>query len=276
MALKNLITMLLLANLVIFKIVVAIRVNNDADDFYKTYYLNKYNRNYRDDQKESKENARKLAKHIAIAITESNNYEEQSHSEDDEKVKRPRFIFPDQMLQMRLENEKPLMIPTNCGAQTFCENVSNYPQRFMDQLILNNSTLRHYTIQDVMPIKTRAYTEENPLCVPIERLIHPQSGRNMKNESLFIIQSNATGFVQAIRIETCLNENSECRLIDVPLGYSMTCKQKYIYRELYAISDTGEVIRDHFKLPASCCCHSKFDPQIVNEVQNSFKKRYNM
>lgn len=77
--------------LFLFQIVVAIRVNNDADDFYKTYYLNKYNRNYRDDQKESKENARKLAKHIAIAITESNNYEEQSHSEGDRNNWKPIF-----------------------------------------------------------------------------------------------------------------------------------------------------------------------------------------
>lgn len=42
-------------------------------------------------------------------------------------------------------------------------------------------------------------------------------------------------------------------------GYSTTCKQKYIYRELSALSDNGEIVRDYFSFPASCCCHVQFN-----------------
>lgn len=42
-------------------------------------------------------------------------------------------------------------------------------------------------------------------------------------------------------------------------GYITTCKQKYIYRELSALSDNGEIVRDYFRFPASCCCHVQFN-----------------
>jgi len=49
------------------------------------------------------------------------------------------------------------------------------------------------------------------------------------------------------------------------------CKQKFIYRELSAISEDGEIIRDYFRLPASCCCHIEFKPEfkqndIINDI----------
>lgn len=41
-------------------------------------------------------------------------------------------------------------------------------------------------------------------------------------------------------------------------GYKTSCKQKYIYRELVAMSASGQIVKDQFSFPSSCCCHVKF------------------
>jgi len=58
--------------------------------------------------------------------------------------------------------------------------------------------------------------------------------------------------------------DAKCRIIDgvIAEGYITMCKQKFIYRELSAISEDGEIIRDYFRLPASCCCHVEFKPEF--------------
>jgi len=58
--------------------------------------------------------------------------------------------------------------------------------------------------------------------------------------------------------------DAKCRIIDglIAEGYTTICKQKFIYRELSAISEAGEIIRDFFRLPASCCCHVEFKPEF--------------
>ena len=54
-------------------------------------------------------------------------------------------------------------------------------------------------------------------------------------------------------------QDGKCRMIDdFAEGYVTMCKQKYIYRELLAISEDGEIVRDYIRLPASCCCHVQF------------------
>lgn len=63
---------------------------------------------------------------------------------------------------------------------------------------------------------------------------------------------------------------------DFAEGYKTTCKQKYVYRELAAVNSDGDVIKDSFRFPSSCCCHVRFigDPQlrlgfgILNPIDN--------
>lgn len=51
-------------------------------------------------------------------------------------------------------------------------------------------------------------------------------------------------------------ENTACQKIEgFALGYKTMCRQKFIYRQLAAISHKGEIVHDLFPIPASCCCH---------------------
>ncbi|EZA59173.1 neurotrophin 1 [Ooceraea biroi] len=177
------------------------------------------------------------------------------------------FAFPDEQSQAqtgedRNSNRKIVLSPVakcNDKNQTFCEDVPNYPTEFVNWALSKNSSLMHYAHRDVIAIVQRADTAEETLCLSTEQLIRPKAGINIENKWLYILQSNETGFHQNIRVETCQEANSKCRLIDgFAEGYVTTCKQKYIYRELSAISEDGEVVRDYFRFPASCCCHVQF------------------
>lgn len=143
--------------------------------------------------------------------------------------------------------------------QTYCEDVPNYPQAFVNQMLIKNSSLLHYAYEDVIALVPRIDNEEEPLCLSSERLIRPKAALNQRNEWLYILQADEPDFRQSLRIEACTEEDTKCRIIDgFAEGYVTTCKQKYIYRELSAISEKGEVVRDYFRLPASCCCHVQF------------------
>ncbi|XP_011883208.1 PREDICTED: uncharacterized protein LOC105570541 [Vollenhovia emeryi] len=161
--------------------------------------------------------------------------------------------------QARSGGDNYVQVPrcTHMG-QTFCEDVPDYPQDFVNRMIAKNSSLLSYAQEDVIGLAPRSDVEEEPLCLSTEKLITPKVGINMKNQWLYILQSNETNFRQSLRIETCREEDAKCRLIDgIAEGYVTTCKQKYIYRELAAISH-GDIVHDYFRLPASCCCHVQF------------------
>ena len=55
----------------------------------------------------------------------------------------------------------------------------------------------------------------------------------------------------------------------LPLGYTTTCVQKYIYKKLVAIKDFKEIYYESFKLPSCCeCMYSKpaYDDQKLAEL----------
>ncbi|KAH0954071.1 hypothetical protein HN011_009509 [Eciton burchellii] len=179
------------------------------------------------------------------------------------------FVFPDEDFQTRnninRESNAEINPVMNCSHknQTFCEDVSNYPIEFINEAILKNSSLMHYAHKDIITILPRSDTDEEPLCLSMEQVIRPKTGININNKWLYILQSDELNFHQSIRVETCQEVNTKCKLIDgFAEGYVTTCKQKYIYRELSGISETGEVVRDYFRFPASCCCHVHFQANI--------------
>lgn len=177
------------------------------------------------------------------------------------------FVFPDDVSQARSGrgNYVNAIGPAaNCDhmQQTFCEDVPNYPEEFVSQALAKNSSLFHYAYNDVLTIAPRTdISDEEPLCLVMERVIRPKTGQNLENKWRYILQSDESNFFQGVRIETCREENTKCRMIDdFAAGYITTCKQKYIYRELSAI-DNGEIVRDYFRFPASCCCHIQFNAE---------------
>ncbi|EGI70030.1 hypothetical protein G5I_01183, partial [Acromyrmex echinatior] len=56
---------------------------------------------------------------------------------------------------------------THCDyiKQTFCEDVPDYPQEFVNQMLAKNSSLLRYAYEDVIAVSPRLDNEEEPLCL---------------------------------------------------------------------------------------------------------------
>ncbi|CAL1678446.1 unnamed protein product [Lasius platythorax] len=154
--------------------------------------------------------------------------------------------------------------PTSASASachsTFCENVTNYPTQMVNAAIARNASLRFLEsvdelLSDPIPdIEHRIKPTDEKLCDYYEHLVYPQTAQNKEKQWLFVV--NLDGLKQRIRVEVCMNDGQECNVIKgFAENYKTSCKQKFIYRELLAVGSNGNIIKDQFRFPSSCCCH---------------------
>lgn len=113
------------------------------------------------------------------------------------------FVFPDVIpfpnVLERLECSSDELI---------CNNVTNYPEQLVDDIIAKHG-LRFSEIfgNDVVItngdklVQRFDYPDEEFLCGSEERLVHPKSGKNQKNQEVMIV--NTAAYIQGVRVETC-------------------------------------------------------------------------
>ncbi|XP_011175697.1 uncharacterized protein LOC105207756 isoform X2 [Solenopsis invicta] len=110
------------------------------------------------------------------------------------------FEFSDEW-QPRNGGDNYASVP-RCEKQTFCEDVPNYPQAYVNQELAKNSSLLQYAYQDVIAVSPRLDNEDIPLCLSTERLILPKTAVNMQDQWMYIVQGD-DNFRQSLRIEAC-------------------------------------------------------------------------
>lgn len=175
-----------------------------------------------------------------------------------------RIIFPDEgSIQRRIGSSKLRPVP-RCIGQTFCENISNYPQQLMNNIIARNSSLMQYSNVDAVDTSISHRMDgpdETTICVATERILYPKTAQSSNKEWMYLLQSNELNFLQGVKVEICEQAGTECKMVRVPgEGYVTECKQKYILRQLTAVDEDGKVTQAYFQFPASCCCHMYFRP----------------
>ncbi|KAF3428514.1 hypothetical protein E2986_12896 [Frieseomelitta varia] len=99
--------------------------------------------------------------------------------------------------------------------------------------------------------------ETESLCPSTEEIVVPKSGLTRDGIWMYILNDNNLN--QSIRIEQCLERDRSCRMISgLAHGYYTQCKQRYTYRQLWALNNEGAIVQDSFLFATSCCCHVKF------------------
>lgn len=121
-----------------------------------------------------------------------------------------------------------------------------------------NLGYKEYFGNDVIPEGSVAeridVNDENPLCPYEETVVYPKVAKNKEDKWLYVV--NQEQFVQGVRIETCLNAGTSCQFAEsFPLGYTTSCRQKYILRKLVALNPEGQTQTDMFRLPSCCSCY---------------------
>ncbi|XP_076663669.1 spaetzle domain-containing protein isoform X2 [Andrena cerasifolii] len=144
-----------------------------------------------------------------------------------------------------------------CERKTFCEIIPHYPVDVVSDALKKNRHLQGYSNSDEIDMIAEDMPDEEPLCVSTEQVVYPKAGLTKTAGWKYIV--NHENLTQSIRIETCLEEDKPCRVIEgFATGYVTKCKQKYIYRQLLAVGMDGSIYNEFFRFPASCCCHIEF------------------
>lgn len=161
------------------------------------------------------------------------------------------FYFPD---EIRIDSKPECQEK----GKSFCTNVRNYPEDKVEAMLKKQISKFDVLFGDddiVQPlnISQRMSPGEDSLCRSVERIIYPKAGESKDLKWLYII--NQQNYTQAVKIEECVNPEGECMFSEnFPNGYVTMCKQSFIYRQLVAITKTGEIVKDNFKLPSCCKC----------------------
>ncbi|XP_074029040.1 uncharacterized protein isoform X2 [Leptinotarsa decemlineata] len=128
------------------------------------------------------------------------------------------IIFPD-LFALLFDDPPPEVNsprgPPKCAnGKTFCENVESYPYRHLKETLKKNPIYKDFFGKDEAPVEI----------------------------------ANRVGGDQSRPDKPC------DILVDLPAGYTTSCKQKYIYRRLLALDGSGSVYPDSFQIPTACCC----------------------
>lgn len=161
---------------------------------------------------------------------------------------------------------------------TFCERVDNYPSAEFNSILKEaNKYIFGTDLVAQISIGNRfgGVEDEERLCSSHKRLVYPRVGLTRDNTWRYIV--NQSNYTQGVLVEECRYRNAFVNKIyknvnvifslfshtrqchktvvqSLPLGYNAQCKQKFVYRQLVAIDEEGNTIKDFFMLPSCCEC----------------------
>jgi len=151
------------------------------------------------------------------------------------------------------------------GNADFCDFARDYPPnivpdpRFQAASLIKGKIFHtgsfDNSVNDVDVTKRFNIGERKERACKVRRdIIYPQKARNSQGSYLFIV--NQDTFRQAVEVEQCLDEGSECLTdSDAPSSGTTVCRQEYATHRLYATDGNGEQVYDSFSLPSACLCH---------------------
>lgn len=153
---------------------------------------------------------------------------------------------------------------------TFCSSGDNYPIDYVQFILHKHWNMLSFAFhndafdQDESTIDSVVQTETD-MCNTIDKIIYPTSAQNMDGKNLFII--NTPEKQQGVQISMCREKNSECQ-VSLQFLYRTQCEQRYVYRELLALSSDGVPIKDKFKFPAFCTCKVFYENTLNSNTKS--------
>lgn len=165
---------------------------------------------------------------------------------------------------------------SKCAGQyeIFCSSGDNYPIDYVRFLLHKHwhmlSFAFHNDVHDPNESVIDSVIEtETDICKSNDQVIYPTSGQNMDGKNLFII--NTPEHQQGVRISVCQEKSKPCTdfYVSEKNRYKTQCEQRYVYRELLALSNDGVPIKEKFKFPAFCRCKIYYDNNNLDSNEKS-------
>lgn len=143
--------------------------------------------------------------------------------------------------------------------QTYCIKDDSYPIDYVQYLLQRHWHMLSYVFGSDMKylygdiIDPVVIDVETDICGYHEKIIYPTTGVRVDGTELYII--NTPEHKQGIDVSICEHKFNPCHMTkSFPADVRTECQQRYVYRELLALSPQGVPIKDKFKFPAFCMC----------------------
>lgn len=170
---------------------------------------------------------------------------------------------------------------TKCAGyfRSFCSSDDNYPTDYVHMLLHKHWHMLSFAFHndvmdpDVSTIDT-VIENEADICRSNDEIVYPRSGQTMNGTNLYIV--NTPEHKQGVRISVCQEKNKPCQVSE-KIPFPTQCEQRYVYRELLALSTDGVPIKESFKIPSFCTCKIYYNNIIVpnrssDETLNQFSQ----
>lgn len=145
---------------------------------------------------------------------------------------------------------------------TFCEDVTNYPEEQVKILVGSNSSALRFLQKNAQPDvsdsilhrkrPTEVDEKEKRVCDVITKTVFPKAAKTSNNVWKYVVNADTT-YKQGIEIEQCSKENSPCNLCTAEKS---RCVQKFIGRKMLVFDENElDSYIDLFNFPAACICY---------------------
>lgn len=142
----------------------------------------------------------------------------------------------------------------NCSTkfEMFCTSYTGYPLDYIEYLLQKHDHMLGYAFGSDNQYVTSDKLTQSDLCASHDEVIYPTTGITADGKELFIFNTNKQK--QGVMISVCTNEGVSCHETGDNFAYRTQCEQRYIYRELLALSVEGVPYKEKFKFPSFCTC----------------------
>ncbi|CAH2241834.1 protein spaetzle-like isoform X2 [Pararge aegeria] len=196
----------------------------------------------------------------APALAEGRSVREGERAANQKSNVDDKVVFPGEYEKSKpLAFEKPL-IPEECKEVGICEDIPNYPEYLVKTLIHDlmrqNRTRFNKDMLDVPQIAQRIGPEDDyvELCETEERIYAPRAAQDT-NMEWHVIVNDKKQPQQTFRVEICKAKESPCSAIAYfQNGYKAKCVQKYMLRNMLAVTEQKVVVEKPFQVPSCCSC----------------------
>lgn len=136
--------------------------------------------------------------------------------------------------------------------ETFCLNYyEGYPLKYMEYLLKKHSNMLNYYAFASDNLHVTSEPTESDLCASHSKVIYPTTAMTADGTELHIF--NTPKHKQGVMISVCVNKDTSCHHSE-NFTHRTRCEQRYVYRELLALSPEGVPIKEKFKFPSFCSC----------------------
>ncbi|XP_063863838.1 uncharacterized protein LOC135102455 isoform X2 [Scylla paramamosain] len=175
---------------------------------------------------------------------------------------------------------RPSCLESNTIGGDLCEEDPEYDERIKQRVatlmernqgvhaLLSDPSLKDLLV-DVEPeprVNVRfGGDSETPVCSAQETLIYPKRAKTPNDEWVFVL--NQEGVQQALRVEKCTSDGSQCLGMVLPNGGTATCRQKHVYRRLLVLG-TNQIEPEQVLMPSCCVCYTTYQ-ELVTRIGNN-------